>query len=98
MKNRTQYKPFFRINKSVLFLGLTWEDMLPGIIIFLISQLVFKDLMVGSFLAVFFITISAVSRRKHRSKILKDVLISMLTEDVIYVHRIRDIKFNHRKK
>lgn len=99
MEQRSKYKPFFRINKSVLFLGLTWEDMLPGIIIFLISQMVFKDLMICSFLAVFFIFISAVSRRKHRSKIIKDVVLSMLTEDVIYVDRSRSgFKFGHRKK
>lgn len=82
----------------MLFLGLTWEDMLPGIIIFLISQVVFKDLMVCSFLAVFFIAVSAISRRKHRSKIIMDVAIGMLTKDVIYVNRNRSLELDHRKK
>ena len=94
---RSKYKPFFRINKSVLFLGLNWEDMLPGIVVFITSQIIFKDLLICSFIGVFFIFLSAILRRKHRSKILKDVALSLLTEEVIYVQRNRSIKFNRRK-
>jgi len=98
MHERPKYKPYFRINKSVLFLGLTMEDMIPGIIIFLVSQIFFKDLMVGSFLAVFFIISSAVLRRKHRTMIVKDVVISFFTKDVVYVSPNRSgFKFSFRK-
>lgn len=98
MEKRWTYKPLFRINKSVLFLGLTWEDMLPGLFIFLIFQIATKDLMICSFLSLFFVAISVTSRRKHRSKILKDLALQILTEDVIYVDRNGCFKLHLRKK
>lgn len=96
MDHRATYKPFNRMNKSVLFLGLTWEDMIPGLLIFVISQILTKDLFISSFFSILFILISAVYRKKHRSRILKDVLINLLTKDVVNVARVRCIKPNKK--
>ncbi len=89
MKQRLYFSPFYRINKSVLFLGLKWEDVLPAVSVFLVIQFILNDLFISFILAGFIIFISAILRRKHRQKILRDVVLSLFEKDVIYVSKDR---------
>jgi hypothetical protein len=92
MEKRSSYQPFWRINKSVLPLGITWEDFWPGIFTYLGLHIFLDDMLIPLLFAISFVIFNATLKRTHRSKALVDKIYRTMNGDHFYVEKNRSFK------
>jgi hypothetical protein len=94
MEARAKYKPFWRINRSVLPLGITWEEALPSLCLFLFLKLFLEDFLIALILSLSQLILAAHLKRVHRSKASLDLVNRWFMGDHIYVEKSRSFKFD----
>ena len=87
MEQRSSYLPFWRINKSVLPLGIDWEDFVPSVIGYLFLQILLDDMIIPLLIASGVLVINATLKRTHRSKAFFDKIAKSLNGDHFYVEK-----------
>lgn len=87
MDQRSFYKPLWRINKSILPLGIDWEDFLPSLIGYLFLQIFLDDVVVPLLIAISVLVINATLKRTHRSKAFFDKIIRAMNGDHHHVEK-----------
>lgn len=87
MERRSSYQPFWRMNKSVLPLGIDWEDFLPGIFGYLLLQILLDDVLIPLFISISILVINATLKRAHRSKAFLDKFIRTTNGDHYHVEK-----------
>lgn len=94
MEARTHYKPYWRINKSLLPIGITWEEAVPSLCGFLFLKIFLDDFIVPIIGAILYLIISANLKRSHRGKAAQDIFFRKIKGDHFYVSKNRSFKFN----
>ncbi len=87
MDQRSFYKPLWRINKSILPLGIDWEDFLPSLIGYLFLQIFLDDVVVPLLIAICVLVINATLKRTHRPKAFLDKVSKAMNGDHHYVEK-----------
>ena len=87
MESRSQFKSFWRINKSLLPIGITWEEAVPSLCGFLFLKIFLDDFILPILLAILYLIISANLKRSHRSKAAQDIFCRKLKGDHFHVSK-----------
>ena len=87
MELRTQHKPFWRMNRSLLPIGINWEEALPSLCWFLLLKIFLDDFLVPIIIAILYLVISASLKRTHRSKAAQDIMCRWVKGDHFNVEK-----------
>lgn len=94
MDQRSLFKPFWRINKSVMFLGIKTDDLINSLVVFLVMFLFLKDLVIPIILSLFYISCNTLMRRVYRQDALLDWFLNYFHGEVYVIKKNRSFKWN----
>ena len=98
MEKRISHEPFWRINRSVLPLGITWEEAFPCVVIFMFLEVFLGDVGIPLVLAIALLFIMTILKRAHRKGALIDLIDFCLLGDHSYVQTDRSFEFFRKKR
>lgn len=82
---RLTFSPFWRINKSDLPLGMTSDDLLYTMVVFLGSYVLFSEVIIPMLMSISFLVTTTSMQITHRKGAFIDLVIHKIKGERVYV-------------
>jgi hypothetical protein len=82
---RNNYEPYWRINKSVLYLGMSITDLVYTLTVFIFSYSFFMDFIATFFISAFYLISVTTMKTRHRKGAFYDYVVQKFIGEKVYV-------------